>query len=126
MVGNWQIDVVNVTDELRENVLPNPDPYQAWADADQIRLPLELRTRLPGDRIEILGMDGQHTKLSDIFINRKIPRRVRSNWPLLVSGETIIWVPGVQLAQSVRLTGATRARPPFYVNPSLTNFLEWQ
>jgi len=86
----------------------NRDPFQAWADADQLTQPLVLRARQPGDKIQMLGLGGKHTKLSDLFINRKIPRRARPNWPLIVSGDMVIWAPGVQLAHPVRLTETTR------------------
>jgi len=33
-------------------------------------------------------------KLSDFFINEKLPPRARGRWPLLCAGEKIIWVPG--------------------------------
>lgn len=95
-------------DEITQAAMQNSDAFQAWADADQITQPLALRARLPGDKIQVLGMHGQHTKLSDLFINRKIPRRARSYWPVIVSGEMIVWVPGVQLAHPVRLTETTK------------------
>ena len=110
LTNDWQLLVqsTNCDDELRSNALKNPDPYQAWIDADQVVQPLVLRARQPGDVIQILGLSGQHTKLSDLFINRKIPRRLRAGWPLIVSEDMIIWVPGVQLAHPARLTPDTQ------------------
>ena len=108
--NHWElkVEMFACNPQLLTQAMTNTDPFQAWIDADQIQQPWVLRPRLPGDRIELLGMEGQHTKLSDLFINRKIHRRARANWPVLVSGETIIWIPGVQLAHTARLTGASQ------------------
>jgi tRNA(Ile)-lysidine synthase len=107
---DWELLVkaTNCDDELRSHALKNTDPYQAWIDADRVSQPLVLRARQSGDVIQILGLDGQHTKLSDLFINRKIPCRLRAGWPLIASEGTIIWVPGVRLAHPVRLTPNTQ------------------
>ena len=84
------------------------DPFQAWLDAGQLKGELRLRTRRPGDRLQPLGMGGRSMKLSDFFINEKLPRRARAKWPLVCAGETIVWVPGYRLAHPYRLTGETR------------------
>ena len=84
------------------------DPYQAWLDADRLTGELRLRMRRPGDRLQPLGMEGRSMKLSDFFINEKMPREARARWPLLCAGETVVWVPGYRLAHAFRLTGDTR------------------
>lgn len=50
----------------------------------------------PGDRITLAG--GQRKKLQDLFVDRKIPRRLRAAWPVVTAdraGETVVAVPGV-------------------------------
>lgn len=84
------------------------DPYQAWMDADQIQTPLLVRARHPGDRFHPLGMDAHSLKLADFMINVKLPRRAREGWPLVISGDTIAWVPGLRLAHRFRTTPQTR------------------
>ncbi|HWQ83741.1 MAG TPA: tRNA lysidine(34) synthetase TilS [Anaerolineales bacterium] len=115
--NGWElhVEIVTCDEQVLSGALNNPDPYQAWADADRISEPLSLRTRMPGDQIQLLGMGGQHTNLSDLFINRKIPRRGRTKWPLIVSGNRILWVPGVQLAEPFRLTAVTQRAIHFSV-----------
>lgn len=54
---------------------------------------LSVRTFRNGDRFHPLGM-GQPVKIKDFFISRKIPLEERRTIPLLVSGDTIIWVVG--------------------------------
>ena len=57
---------------------------------------------------EPFGMDGHEMKLSDFFINVKLPQRARDRWPLLCMGEKVVWVPGYRPAYPFRLTENTR------------------
>jgi tRNA(Ile)-lysidine synthase len=60
---------------------------------------LEIRTLLPGDRIEIAG----GTKsVSDALGEAGIPRRKRSAWPVIESRARIAWIPGVRVATWAR------------------------
>ncbi|MGB9586195.1 MAG: tRNA lysidine(34) synthetase TilS, partial [Anaerolineales bacterium] len=54
------------------------------------------------------GMEGKSIKISDIFINRKIPQDVRSNYPLICDTQRIIWLPGYTISDSVRITPVTK------------------
>lgn len=65
---------------------------------------LGWRGRQEGDRYQPLGLDGT-AKLSDLLINRKIPKEHRESLPVVLAGEQIIWVPGLPPAAAVRLTG---------------------
>jgi tRNA(Ile)-lysidine synthase len=79
--------------------LPAEGTRAAVFDRSEPVPPVYLRAVRPGDRLEPLGMEGTQ-KLSDLFINRKIPRRLRTRVPLLCdnggpeSGERILWVVG--------------------------------
>jgi tRNA(Ile)-lysidine synthase len=86
----------------------NPDPYLAWLDADKVSLPLVVRTRRPGDRFQPLGLDGHSQKLSDFFVNARLPARARESWPLICSGEQVVWVAGFRLAHAVRIDEQSR------------------
>jgi tRNA(Ile)-lysidine synthase len=91
-----------------DQALKNGDPFQVWLDANQLPDRVEVRARRPGDRFEPIGMDGHSMKLSDFFINEKLPQRARDGWPLLCSGDTVIWVPGYRPAHPFRLTDKSR------------------
>jgi len=93
----------------REQAQRNEDPFQVWLDAETLPASLELRQRHPGDRFEPLGMDGHSQKLSDFLVNEKMPHRARDRWPLLCSGEMVVWVPGYRPAHPYRLTAASRS-----------------
>ncbi len=92
----------------REQAEKNEDQFQVWLDAESLPSSLELRTRRAGDRFEPLGMDGHSQKLSDFLINEKMPQRVRDRWPLLCSGDVVVWIPGYRPAHPFRLKTTSR------------------
>lgn len=53
---------------------------------------LSLRTRRPGDRVRL---PGGSKKLSDLLIDRKVPREVRDALLVLAAGGEVLWVEGV-------------------------------
>lgn len=108
--GGWKLSCErwNIASLALEQALFNEDPFQTWVDANGILDALELRVRQDGDRFEPLGMDGHEVKISDFFINVKLPQRARERWPLLCMGEKVVWVPGYRPAHPFRLTESTR------------------
>ena len=108
LVGGWKLIVniiksVNCLDEVGN------DPMQAWLDLDLIRQPLTLRARKNGDTFRPLGMAGHHIKLTDLFINHHIASASRKLYPLVYSGEDIIWIPGIRPSETARVTLNTRS-----------------
>ena len=58
--------------------------------------PLIIRTRKPGDKIKLKGMNGRK-KVKDIFIDEKIPLHSRYSWPVVEDGNgNILWLPGLK------------------------------
>ncbi len=110
LAGGWKLNCErwNIASLALEQARANNDPFQAWVDAQGISDALELRVRQDGDRFEPLGMDGHEMKLSDFFINVKLPQRARERWPLLCMGEKVVWVPGYRPAHPFRMTDSTR------------------
>jgi tRNA(Ile)-lysidine synthase len=100
----WGIPVL-----AREQAERNEDPFQVWLGVENLSQPLKLRIRHQGDQFAPLGLDGHTQKLSDFFVNVKMPQRARENWPLLCAGDEIIWVPGYRPAHSYRLTESTKS-----------------
>jgi len=110
-LGNgWFIrtEMVSDLDEARKQAIKNIDSFKAWISMDHTQMFLKLRSRKPGDRFQPLGMEGHSVKLSEYMINQKIPRRVRERWPLIVSGNDIVWIPGIALSHQFRLAESTR------------------
>jgi tRNA(Ile)-lysidine synthetase-like protein len=50
---------------------------------------LAVRGRRPGDRV------GARTKLQDVFVDRKVPSRLRDTWPVITLNDEVVWVPGL-------------------------------
>ena len=69
---------------------------EAWFDADELSLPLTVRSRLPGDAMHVMGLNGRK-KVKDIFIDGKIPPSLRSVIPIVCDRSgAILWIPGVR------------------------------
>ena len=79
----------------------------AHLDADRVRLPLTVATRKPGDRMRALGLK-EPKRLQDILVDAHVPRQVRDSLPVVSDGEEIVWIPGVTVAESKRVTSATQ------------------
>ncbi len=54
---------------------------------------LQVRCFRPGDRLA-----GRKKKIQDVFVDAKIPRRLRRVWPLVAKGKEIVVVPGIVAA----------------------------
>jgi tRNA(Ile)-lysidine synthase len=51
---------------------------------------LVVRTRRPGDRLA-----GRTKKVQDVLVDAKVPRAARDTWPIVVSGEEVVAIPGI-------------------------------
>ena len=58
---------------------------------------LMVRGRKPGDRIAPFGLPGTK-KLQDVFTDAKVPEARRDTYPVIVSGDEIVWLPGYRIA----------------------------
>lgn len=65
-------------------------------NSQNIKLPLHLRNKKNGDVIKVKGLNGTK-KIKDIFIDAKIPRDKRNNYPLLTDDDdNILWIPNIK------------------------------
>lgn len=83
------------------------DPGTAALDLDLLQFPLKLRHWKEGDFFIPLGMKGKK-KLSDFFIDRKIPLLEKQRIWLLTSGEDIVWVMMQQIDERYKVTDQTQ------------------
>ena len=74
------------------------DAVSAFLDLEALGDVVKIRTRIPGDRFQPLGMSGTK-KLQDFFTDAKVPRQQRDSIPLLVCERGIAWVVGHRVAQ---------------------------
>jgi tRNA(Ile)-lysidine synthase len=73
-------------DELR---LEGRVSFGPWR-IESSRPGLVVRTRRPGDRLA-----GRSKKVQDLLVDAKVPRAARDSWPLVVSGDEVVAIPGV-------------------------------
>lgn len=84
------------------------DRQLAYIDADKLAFPLKLRSWKQGDVFCPLGMTGKK-KLSDFFINKKIPVNSKQLIPILENGSgDIIWIAGYQADNRYKVTSHTK------------------
>ena len=83
------------------------DEKCAKFDLSKLNFPLTLRNWRAGDRIVPLGMQGSK-KISDILIDKKISRVEKENVYVLLSGDDIIWLPGILMSDKTKVDSSTK------------------
>ncbi|WP_316842889.1 tRNA lysidine(34) synthetase TilS [Pedobacter gandavensis] len=98
------------------------DSNQAYLDTDQLIYPLILRSRQPGDRFKPFGMK-HFKKLSDFFIDEKVPVTRKDAVPILLNGNgEVIWVVGMRQDNRYKISSATKNITILtFVTPYITN-----
>ena len=66
---------------------------------NNLEFPLTIRTRENGDFIEL---SKGKKKIKDLFIDKKIDIEIRNSIPLVLNKNDIIWIPGIQRAETTR------------------------
>lgn len=79
------------------------DPNQAFLSFDASRFPLIIQAPRSGMRWQPLGLSEGSQKLSDSFVNAKIPQQARALYPLISLGDEVAWVPGLRIAEPFKL-----------------------
>ncbi len=95
--GEWSLDEVE----------SDSSGWRVFVDARTLQAPPRVRTRLPGDRFQPLGMNGHSLKVSDFMINAKMEAVLRGCWPIVVSGDEIVWLAGLRLDERFKVAAAT-------------------
>ena len=79
----------------------------ACLDLEKLEFPLLIRKWKQGDYFQPLGMQG-FKKVSDFFIDEKIPLHEKENTWFLCSGETIVWIMGHRIDNRFKITSQTK------------------
>ncbi len=77
-------------------------------DLDTLSLPLYVRKRRDGDYFYPVGMGNKKKKLQDFFVDEKIPREERDSIPLVISGDSVIWVVGHRMDERFKAGEQTK------------------
>ena len=100
--GSYEIEINKVVNLPNGKIIEEIDDindksnYTIRLNSKELSMPLYVRNRKDGDKIEIKNMIG-HKKVSDIFINEKIKISDRKIWPIVLdSKDNIVWIPGIK------------------------------
>ncbi len=89
-----------------ENVRAAAGPQKECIDADRLQGVLLLRLRRDGDEFFPLGAPGAK-KLGDFLTDHRVPLECRDRLPLVCDESGIIWIPGLRIAERVKITSQT-------------------
>ena len=110
LMGAWTPPDVTVPEHL---LPPGAQPDRAQVvlgGIGPLRERLQVRTRLPGDRIALrVGT----RKLQDVMVDAGLPRPLRGRMPIVCLADRILWVPG--LAVDVDAHDAGQVRPDLHL-----------
>ncbi|SOD18060.1 tRNA lysidine(34) synthetase TilS [Pedobacter xixiisoli] len=98
----------NLSLHVSENINFQADKNFAYVDADLLIFPLVIRYRQDGDRFKPLGMKS-FKKLSDFFVDEKVPLPQKDKIPLLINGNgQLIWVVGMRQDERYKVSATTK------------------
>ena len=86
--------------------LKHDNQYCAYLSLDALGEELKMRSRLPGDRFQPLGLPYEKS-LKEFMIDAHIPRSHRKGTPLLMANNRVAWVVGWRIAHWARVTPET-------------------
>ncbi|WP_080871801.1 tRNA lysidine(34) synthetase TilS [Oceanobacillus timonensis] len=97
--GEVQLSDGTKVEAIMVKEAPKEDEATFIFPLDSVSLPLHIRVRKAGDRMSVRGLNGSK-KLKDIFIDAKIPKNLRDNWPIITDDKgDILWIAGVKKAE---------------------------
>lgn len=83
-------------------------PAEAVFDAEALALPLCVRSRRAGDRLQPFGLTGSK-KVKDMFIDLKIDPDQREAIPIVTDARgTLLWIAGLRRSRHAPVDGRTR------------------
>lgn len=97
---------LNCTQSSRKQYTIVANKKVAALDFAQLSFPLIVRKWQPGDTFYPLGMQ-QRKKLSDFFIDHKIPRPLKAQTWVVTSKGTVVWVMGYRIDNRFKVTDRT-------------------
>ncbi|MFQ5419542.1 MAG: tRNA lysidine(34) synthetase TilS, partial [Anaerolineae bacterium] len=103
LAHGWRLSTELVTAPSLAAIRQNADPWVAYLAVSDLSA-LQVRSRLAGERMQPLGMNGRTAKLQDVMMDRKIPARLRALWPLVAVGKRPLWLAGHILDEQARVT----------------------
>jgi tRNA(Ile)-lysidine synthase len=110
---------MEVMDRAELGTIPS-DPNMACLDLELIQFPLTIRHWMHGDYFYPLGMD-QIKKLSDFFVDEKVPVPEKESAWIMASGKKIVWIMGYRIDHRFRITPQTTKVLLLRFQPEITS-----
>lgn len=106
---NWRVIINQIPVEKIQ--IGTMDPDIIYLDAHLAgSFPWNIRNWQPGDRFRPFGMRKGKMKLGDLFINEKVLKPARKNWPVLTNKTgQILWVVGLRADDQFRVQEGTKS-----------------
>lgn len=106
--GSLKLGEERISLTLSENLNFKAYKKVAYVDANLLIFPLIVRYRQPGDRFKPLGMKSLK-KLSDFFVDEKVPVPQKDKVPLLINGNgDLLWVAGMRQDERYKVRATTK------------------
>ena len=90
------------------DIMKNLSDDIALLNIEKLQFPLTVRNIQPGDRFTPLGTSGTQ-KIQKYFIDHKIDRNQRMQFPVLLSENQIIWLTGHRIDDRFKIKPSTRS-----------------
>lgn len=108
LAAGWRVRAeIAPAQALPADALDAAHRWTAYLDRGACPGPLGLRPRGEGERMQPLGLGGRSKKLNELMINLKVPAAYRARYPVLVHGDTVLWLPGYHVDHRARVTDST-------------------
>jgi tRNA(Ile)-lysidine synthase len=99
------VDTTHTGSELAPNACATLNMEACWFQSSS---PLVLRGWQPGDRYRPVGQSRDH-KIQEMFQKARVPSWRRASWPILTSGDKILWARQFGVAGEYATPGDDRA-----------------
>ena len=104
------IDLPEISSQIKSRLIPKTktrlkkqkNGLKVHLDADKIQTPLQVRQIKPGDNFTPLGLNGRK-KIGDFLTDKKVPRHLRDEIPVILDREKIIWLAGYQISDKCKI-----------------------
>ena len=107
LAGGWRVTAVAQPKSRLSEIRQNADRWRAFVavgETDQ----LWLRSSLPGERFQPLGLGGHSQTIQDLLSDRKVERGRRPLWPVVATENHPAWIVGQHLDERARVTEQSR------------------
>lgn len=103
LIGKYMIELNKVP---KEDFVKLPSKEIEFFDFDKVPDQVTFRFWREGDKFIPIGMKSD-IKVSDLFVNLKIPLHQKKQIPLMIGNDDVIWVCGVRINEKYKVTPRT-------------------